>query len=481
MAQLGAPPKQSGTSLIAYQFCERPDQKGPNMSSVTPNSPLLEFIHDFSASDLQPRMRHEAKRLLIDLIGVAAGGSTTKMAQIMKNHAARHYGGGAAKMLCDGRSVNALGAALAGGATIDSLDAHDGHRLTKGHAGAGVLPGLLALWQSEAQGGRSNDDFLACFVIGYEVAIRVGIAQHATCCDYHTSGAWNALGVAALGARLGGQTSEQTRHALGIAEYHGPRSQMMRCIDYPTMLRDGSAWGAMVGVSSAYLAQDGFTGAPALTCEAEAVADIWADLSQSWRFLEQYIKPYPVCRWAQPAIAAAEELVQAQGLTVGDIEAVEVATFHEAVRLQGYAPANTEEAQYGLAFPLAAFLAKGRLGAREINDEGVKDADSLAMAQRITLVEDPHCNAVFPAQRLAKLRMKTSKGVFESGYVAASWDPESPPSDMDLIAKFNALSGDWWSATHGAAILGALGPLTHGSLDLNPMLDLICQDRSPGV
>ena len=32
---------------------------------------------------------------------------------------------------------------------------------------------------------------------------------------------------------------EQLRHALGIAEYHGPRSQMMREIANPSMLHDG--------------------------------------------------------------------------------------------------------------------------------------------------------------------------------------------------------------------------------------------------
>ena len=45
------------------------------------------------------------------------------------------------------------------------------------------------------------------------------------------------------------------------------RGQMMRCIDHPTMLKDGSGWGAMCGVSAAYLAADGFTGAPAVTVE----------------------------------------------------------------------------------------------------------------------------------------------------------------------------------------------------------------------
>ena len=59
---------------------------------------------------------------------------------------ADHFGPGrlSARMLFDGRRVSPVGAAMAGAATIDSFDGHDGHVLTKGHAGAAVLPGLLA-------------------------------------------------------------------------------------------------------------------------------------------------------------------------------------------------------------------------------------------------------------------------------------------------------------------------------------------------
>jgi 2-methylcitrate dehydratase PrpD len=35
--------------------------------------------------------------------------------------------------------------------TIDALDAHDGHKLTKGHVGCGVIPGLIALMQEEGR------------------------------------------------------------------------------------------------------------------------------------------------------------------------------------------------------------------------------------------------------------------------------------------------------------------------------------------
>src|SRR5262249_57129144 len=123
---------------------------------------------------------------------------------------------------------------------------------------------------------------LAALVAGYEVSARAGIALHATVSDYHPSGAWNALGVAAVGARLRRLSPTQLREALGIAEYHGPRSQMMRVIDTPTMLHDGSAWGALAGATAVFLAERGFTGAPAVTVEAPDVAEIWRDLGETW-------------------------------------------------------------------------------------------------------------------------------------------------------------------------------------------------------
>jgi len=61
--------------------------------------------------------------------------------------------------------------------------------------------------------------------------------------------------VAVAAAKLMGLDVEGIRQAAGIAEYHGPRSQMMRCIDYPSMVRDGVGWGAPTGVSAALLAR----------------------------------------------------------------------------------------------------------------------------------------------------------------------------------------------------------------------------------
>jgi hypothetical protein len=50
---------------------------------------------------------------------------------------------------------------------------------------------------------------------------------------------------------------------------------MMRRIDHPTMLKDGSAWGAFSGVTAAPLAADDFTSAPAVLVENAAEAAVF--------------------------------------------------------------------------------------------------------------------------------------------------------------------------------------------------------------
>ncbi|MFC1881191.1 MmgE/PrpD family protein [Thermodesulfobacteriota bacterium] len=310
----------------------------------------------------------------------------------------------------------------------------------EGPAGAAIVPTVLATIPLTHSVEVSGAEMLTAMVIGYEVALRSGIALHATACDYHTSGAWNALGSAAVAARRLGLNSEKTRHALGIAEYHGPRSQMMRCIDHPTMLKDGSGWGAMAGISAAYLAKDAFTGAPALTMETEEVKPYWDDLGKDWLISGQYFKPHAVCRWAQPAIEAALMLQRTHRLTPDNIDRIEVHTFHEAVRLSSRHPQSTEQAQYSLPFPLAAALVHGHLGAPELGEPALTDSKILQLSDRIELIEDDQFSSRFPAQRFARVLLGTQDGKrYDSGEVEARWDADNPPSDEVLKDKFRRL------------------------------------------
>src|SRR3954471_286779 len=130
------------------------------------------FIRTLRFEAIPPDVVAQAQRCLLDLVGVAAGGSRTAAAAIVNRYAASQMASvdGGARMLFDGRRASVAGAAFAGAATIDALDAHDGHVLTKGHAGVAVLPALLAA----VDGGARCDGagFLACVVLGYKIGTR---------------------------------------------------------------------------------------------------------------------------------------------------------------------------------------------------------------------------------------------------------------------------------------------------------------------
>lgn len=420
----------------------------------------VDFIHDLGGGDIPAQVLAQAKLSLRDLLGVAVGGSATRLAGIVRDHAAEDMPG-TMPILFDGRGSAPAGAALAAGMVIDSLDGHDGFNPSKGHIGCPLLPAMLAL----APEGCTGAAFLQTLVMGYEVGARAAIAQHGSVPDYHTSGSWGAVTGAAAGARLRGLDRGQTRHALGIAEYHGPRSQMMRVIDHPTMLKDGSGWGALCAVNAVQLAARGFTGAPAIT--VEEAPQVWGDLGHRWYMLEQYYKPYPVCRWAQAPVEAILSLRRAHGLAPEDVARIGVETFHEAVRLATSRPRTTEKAQYSTSFPCALAMVHGDVPPAALMEDALDDPRVLRLSEGLAMVESAHANAPFPLKRLARVRLYLADGrVLQSDWTEPRWDHDAPPTGAELRAKYDALA-----APLGAARAQAISDVID-TLEDRPLADL---------
>lgn len=450
-----------------------PAVEAPHRASL-----VASFVRGLSFGDLPVEVVAHAQRCLLDLAGVAACGARTPASALMHAYAADHMGGRerTARMLFDGRRTGLAGAALAGAATIDAIDAHDGHPLAKGHAGVAVLPAALAFGDdSHARaGGIDGRELLVCVVLGYEIATRAGIALHATSPDFHCSGAWNALAVAAIGARVLPLDDARLRHALGIAEYFGPRGQIRRVCDHPTMLKDGSAWGAHAGVTAALLAQQGFTGTPAITVERDAVAGLWADLGNRWRILEQYFKAYPVCRWAQPAIEAALALAREHRFAADDIAAVRIDSFAEAIALgsQCRHPATTDEAQYSLPYPVAAALVFGAVGAEQLDAPALRDPRVRRLVDAMELREDAAFSRRFPAERLARVRITLRDGrALTSAPAVARGSAENPLTDEEIRAKYHALARPVLGEARAERIEQAVAGLAREPVAARTLLD----------
>ncbi len=444
--------------------------------------PFNEFISPLCYETLPEDVRKVMLRSLLDTIGVAAVGSTTKLSVIARQFASEHMAAGPdgpqARLLFDGRAVSPAGAAMGGAFTIDSIDAHDGYSAVKGHAGSAVLPGVLGVVDGLRSQGKdvSSHQFITALAIGYEVGYRAGLAMHATCADYHTSGAWTAVGVAAAAAKLLGLEYEQVRHAMGIAEYHGPRSQMMRCIDHPSMVRDGVGWGAPSGVSAAYMARAGFTGAPAITVEAsdDVTAGFWSDLGVNWQINNTHYKQYPVCRWAHPSIDAGDKLMREHNLTSDHIERVRISTFHYATRLAGHQPKSLDELTYALAFPLAIMIVKRRIGAEELQESILSDEEVLRISMATEIVDSDHYTKISTAKRWADVTLYLKDGrELQSPPNTPRGDPDDPLSDREISTKFHLLADPVLGATKTSDIENLIPQDGQGEFDLARLLDLI--------
>jgi len=427
-------------------------------------SAFSDFVLNTRPSDLPDHVRARTADYLLDLIAVAAGAVEMPAARITRESVTRMYGpgqGANARMVFDGRKASAAGAALASATQIDALDAHDGYSPSKGHAGCGLIGALLAI--ADEMEDLSGEEFLTTLAIGYEIACRAAVSLHETACDYHTSGAWVAIACAAMSVRLRGGSEDQLRQAIGIAEYHGPRSQMMREIDNPSMLHDGSGWGAMTGVVSADMAMGGFQGAPAITVEAGEVAYHWDDLGVRWLVMEQNIKLFPICRWAHAPIGAALRMKAENALDSSNISRIEIHAFHNSTRLSHTMPKGIAEAQYSLCYPVACALKLGRVGPEEIMGDLFQDAEIARLVAVTEVSECDHCNAHFPADRLGRVVLHLKDGrVIDSGIARAPGEASDPIPRAGLIEKFHAYADPVLGAARAEKIREAVFVLERG-------------------
>ena len=291
------------------------------------------FARDLRWADVPERVRRHVALLLLDLAAVTVAGRPAPASPIAADHASEAHGGDAATSLLDGRPLSAPGAAWANGVLANVLDYDDGHRLTKGHPGAIVIPAMLAMAEAV---DATPTAFLEAVLVGYEVALRAGVLIHDREAQYHASASWGSLGVAVAAGRLLGLDAAALRHAVGIAEYHAPIALMPRAVADPAMTKDTCGWGGLIGITSAQLARRGFTG-----IDSEfMLADAQLGLGERWGVEELYLKPYPCCRWTQPAVDAALAM-HADGARAALIDRIVVRTFAAADLLSRLRPTNT--------------------------------------------------------------------------------------------------------------------------------------------
>ncbi len=386
----------------------------------------------FHWNALPDAVRRRSILLVRDLLAASVPGSDLPAARVSASWALKTFAQGSSTMLATGEKTSAAGAAFANGVLSDTLALNDGHVLAKGHPGANVIPATLAFAEEV---DASTTAFLTAVVYGYEVAVRAAMDLHRRMPLYRGAGAWGGISSAAALCHLAGESDEILARAIGLAEYHAPYTPLLRSLHRPAMTKDAIGWGAMEGVMSFELARSGFT-----SLESEFLGSgALDDLGERWLCLEGYVKPFPVIRLAQPALKAALMLRERHALRAEDIRRVTVRTFVNAAGLPKLIPADPDQAQYGLIWPVAYALAHGRYDV-EATTDGLADEAAAGLFSRIEVAVHDAYETQYPARRFADVTIETMAGeTHASGPVEPDGEAGDPAWEGHVDAKFRRL------------------------------------------
>ena len=384
--------------------------------NFTTDYKLERFILDAEWEKLPLEVRTRMKGCFIDLLGALFAGSLSEQFKVGLRLAERIYAKGNIPVIgCDER-FNFMGASCAMGHSSNAYDIDDGHNITRAHPGTSFVGAVLA---AAYEKDISKNEFLTAMLVAYEASIRSGAAIM----DYynyaHSSGTFGAIGAAVGVGRIYGFNEKELNNVISVAEFNAPLVPGIRSVEYPSMNKDGVPFGVMVGALAIMDSMCGFTGNKNLL-EADEYKHYLDDLYEKYLVMDLYFKPYPCCRWAHPAIDACTALMRENGIKPTDIASVTVKTFKRATMLSKIEPQTTDEAQYNIAYPVAASIIHGDFGISEVMGNSLKDPAVLDMMKRLSFEVDCELDSKFPKQRICRAEITTLDG---KTYISDNCEP----------------------------------------------------------
>jgi len=422
--------------------------------------PLAEQLGAWLAScdvaTLPSQTQETARRLLLDVAGLCiAARHTDYVAATL----ASVDGGGACTALGHPGGFDAFGAALVNGTAAHGEDFDDTFEGGPVHAGAVVVPAVLAACERERLGG---DRLLVGIVTGAELMCRLSLvapkATHAA--GFHPTAVFGALAAAGGVSAALRLPSPAIASALGIAG-----SMAAGIIEYlaegASTKRMHAGWAAQSGVRAALMARGGFIGprtvlegqhgfyrafAPSVKPDFEPLQ---IDLGRKWLMQQIAFKPYACGTMTQPFVDCAIELAQ-QGVTAEDIEQITCdvgeGTVHrlwEPLAVK-HRPPTPYAAKFSTPYCMAVGFFDRRAGFAQFTESRVNDESVLALAGKILYSINPRDE--YPRNFTGHLRATLKDGSQrEIRRPHMRGGVHAPLSSEELEAKFmdNVVYGGW--------------------------------------
>ncbi len=403
-----------------------------------PEAQLATYAATLQFSDVPSAVVRRAEDLLLDWIGSALAGKGARpveaIAKFMASQGPREPHGGPAEILIHRRGSSPLVAAAINAAASHVAEQDDVHNGSVFHPGAVVFPAALAAAQSL---GRSGRDLLLASIVGYEVGIRVGeFLGRSHYKIFHTTGTAGTLAAAAAVGSLLRLDAEQMLNAFGSA---GTQSaglwEFLRDAADSKQLHTAHAAGA--GLTAAYLAADGYTGARHILTGAQGLAAgmssdadpdrLTAGLGRRWATAETSFKFHAACRHTHPAADALLAVMQTHQLQAGDLANVTAQVHQGAIDVLGPVtdPQTVHQSKFSMGTVLAMIALHGRAGLAEF-DAHYRDAATIDFRGRVQMQLDAEVDAAYPGRWIGKVEVHTHDGRRFAGRVD---EPKGDPGN----------------------------------------------------
>jgi len=413
---------------------------------------LAQFAASLHFIDIPEDVRTRAKHLILDAIGIAHASTGYDFTHRTLN-AMHELGAGDQPVIGMSARLTLRDSVLMNAFLIHGLDYDDTHVPGVIHATASCLPTALGV---AAQARLSGKDLLAAYIVGMEIAARLGAVAkggfHQV--GFHPTGLIGTFACSLIAGRLFGMNSRQLAMAQGIAlSFASGSLEFLQDGAWTKRLHPG--WAGAAAITAATLARHGFVGPGAAyegrfglywshlgsfaeQCDFSLAT---AGLGATWEIHQVAIKPLPACHFTHACTDAARIIHHTHGLKPEQIKSVRTLLPKEVMKTvcepiaNKRQPANSYDAQFSIPYTVATALLHGSFGLTALEDAKLRDPAVLALAAKVACEVDPV--AEFPRYYSGEVIVTTQDGreLRHREHINRG-SIDRPISNPDIIAKF---------------------------------------------
>ena len=417
---------------------------------------VARFVSGLRYEDIPPEVVARVKRLMLDAFGCALYGADLPWARILQDRLAAVDTTRTCSVWGTPARLSAPHAALVNGTQVQGFELDDVHRAGVLHVGAVVLPALVAI--TEVRPGMTGREFVTAAVAGYEVGPRVGLCmgpQHIAQ-GWHSGATVGVFSATAAAARGLGLDEGKTVHALGIG---GTQAAGLMAAQYGAMVKRMHAGRAsQSGLYGALFAEGRFTGIEDVFespyggfCTTFSrsedrfdLDELTAGFGETWQTMGVALKFHSCVGSNHTTLDALHDMQAERAFGANDVASILVRGSKATVEHVGwkYVPQGLTSAQLNLPYCVGTFLLEGACFIDQFTEDKVADPARMALAERVSVVEDPAITAKGAKFRHAvhvELRLRDGTVMMR--------DVENPrgsdqkfASDAEIIAKFDLLA-----------------------------------------